>query len=449
MQIQGDPALNYMSKKCNIQFFAGLAFSGAFISALFPFPGLTLAFYLPFLFSLALSGLSFNSLKITKAILLLGFVSLYYIFWLAISPGSRELGLIVRLVYFYALAFAFVFGRSVEDPREFMRGFWKALLPLSVVSSAIGVTKVAFQSRGYILGPLEFFYSMAGASYPYGSSLIADYNIYAASLMVAMVGFIIRISLPKGRIDWWSIAAVAVILLSLYMCGSRRSYVLLIALYACLCLFVILRGNRKTVLRFFVVTSLMFLMVYLLSDALSSSLGKGRYEIIFPIGTLLDSLGKFTEISVFTYRPQDLVSSISPDQSFGLSNRLVRWDFAIKLLAQGNWLLGDGFSYQDKYSCRFMGCGSIDYPHNIFLSEWLLSGVFGISAMVYLFFMIFSEMMRFRKKFIDSGVLLILLVVLPGCLISGDGVFSVPQILAAIMMAFIFSFEESGSNAQI
>src|SRR5690606_32004554 len=140
---------------------------------------------------------------------------------------------------------------------------------------------------------------------------------------------IIRISLPKGRIDWWSIAAVAVILLSLYMCGSRRSYVLLIALYACLCLFVILRGNRKTVLRFFVVTSLMFLMVYLLSDALSSSLGKGRYEVIFPIGTLLDSLGKFTEISVFTYRPQDLVSSISPDQSFGLSNRLVRWDFAI------------------------------------------------------------------------------------------------------------------------
>ncbi len=141
----------------SVQFFAGVAFSGAFISALFPFPGLTLVPYLPFLIFFLLSKHDLGGLRFTKAVLLLGFVSLYYIFWLAVEPGGHSRSLIVRLVYFYALAFAFVFGRVVYDPREFMRGFWKFLLPLSVISACLGIVKVAFQSRGYILGPLDFF----------------------------------------------------------------------------------------------------------------------------------------------------------------------------------------------------------------------------------------------------------------------------------------------------
>lgn len=439
------------------QFFAGVAFSGAFISALFPLPGLTLVPYIPFLIFFVLCKPDLGGLRFTTAVLLLGFVSLYYIFWLAVEPGGHSRSLIVRLVYFYALAFAFVFGRVVYDPQEFMRGFWKLLLPLSVISACLGIVKVAFQSRGYIIGPLDFFYTMAGAGYPYGSSLIVDYNIYSSSLMVAMIGFILRINRSVGGIDWWGIIAVVIILSSLYMCGSRRSYALLAVLYMILSFFVILRKNKKIACWFFAATLLMFLSIYVFSGVLISSEVVGRYKVIFPMGPIFDSimggifgyspqdLGSSFDGGVLTYRPQDLVSSMSSDQSFGLWSRLIRWEFALDLLARGDWLFGGGFSYQDEYSCRFSGCRIIDYPHNVFLSEWLVSGLLGVLAMLFLFCMILGEMVRRRKKVATSGVLLILFAVLPGALISGDGVFSVPQILVSIMMAFIYSYEEDGA----
>lgn len=258
--------------------------------------------------------------------------------------------------------------------------------------------------------------------------------------MVAMIGFILRINSSDGGVDWRSIAAVAIILLNLYMCGSRRSYALLIVLYVFLCFFVIVKKDKRIARGFFVTTLLMFSAIYISSDALISSEAVDKYKIISPVGSPSGRL----EGDIFTYTPQDLVSSVSSDQSFGLSSRLVRWGFAFDLLAHGDWLFGDGFSYQDKYSCRFSECRTIDYPHNIFLSEWLLAGVLGALAMVFLFCMIFFEMVRCRREAVTSGVLLILFVVLPGAFISGDGIFSVPQVLVSIMMAFIYSYGEGG-----
>ncbi len=255
--------------------------------------------------------------------------------------------------------------------------------------------------------------------------------------MVAMVGFVLRISDSNDRVDWKAIIAVAVILLNLYMCGSRRSYALLAALYVFLSLFVAVSKNRKIVFWFFATTLFMFSSIYAFSDVLISSEEVARYKVIFPVGFLFDSIRG----GVFTYRPQDLVFSMSSDQSFGLSSRLIRWEFAFDLLARGDWLFGDGFSYQDEYSCRFSGCRIIDYPHNVFLSEWLVAGVLGALAMLLLFCMVFVEMVRRREKVAASGVLVILFLVLPGALISGDGVFSVPQVLVSIMMAFIYSYE--------
>src|SRR5690606_8253539 len=135
-----------------------------------------------------------------------------------------------------------------------MRGFWGFLLPLSVISACVGIVKVALQSRGFILGPLEFFYAMAGIDYPYGSSLISDYNIYSASLMVAAVGFVLRVWRSDNGVDWRSVTAIAIILLNLYMCGSRRSYVLLSMLYVVLCFFVVIRESRKTACGFFIIS---------------------------------------------------------------------------------------------------------------------------------------------------------------------------------------------------
>lgn len=407
------------SDKCSTQFLVGLAFSGAFISALFPFPGLTLVPYLPFLVFFVLRKHDFEKIKIPKSIFLLFFASLYYVFWLAIEPGEYSRNLIVRLVYFYAMAFAFVFGRVVDDPQDFMRGFWRFLLPLSVMSACLGIAKVAFQSRGYILGPLDFFYQMAGIRYPYGSSLIVDYNIYAASLMVAMIGFFLRINRSRDKVDIWSVAAVTAIVLNIYMCGSRRAYALFIVLYMALCFFVVVRKNKKSIFDFFSISFLVFLVVPILSDILISSVEVSRYIVIFPMDSAFNFLGG----GIFTYRPQDLISSMSSDQSFGLASRIVRWKFAFDLLGNEGWLFGNGFSYQDKYSCEFSGCGAIDYPHNVFLSEWLLAGILGVVTMLVLFGMIVFEVVRCRKKAISSGVFLILFVVLPGVLISGDGVF--------------------------
>lgn len=419
------------------QFFTGLAFSGAFISALFPFPGLTFAAYLPFLLFFIYEKHAIERLRFTKIVPLLCFVSFYYIFWLAIDQGEYIRATIVRLIYFYAMAFAFVFGRVVDDPREFMRGFWWALLPLSVISALLGVVKVALQSRGYIIGQLDFFYQMAGVGYPYGSSLITDYNIYASSLMVAMVGFILKINRSGFKVGFWNIVAVAIILLNIYMCGSRRTYAIFIVLYALVLFLFIMRKNKKSVLGFLAVSFLIFLLIYILSDHLISPAAVGRYTVISPMCSSSGSMGG----EVFTYRPQDLISSVSSDQSFGLSSRLIRWKFALNLLENGDWLFGDGFSYQYKYSCEFSGCAAVDYPHNIFLSEWLLAGLLGVLAMAFIFCMILFELLRRGERFISSGVFLILFIVLPGAFISGDGVFSVPQVLVVIMMAFIYSYQ--------
>lgn len=133
-----------------------------------------------------------------------------------------------------------------------------------------------------------------------------------------------------------------------------------------------------------------------------------------------------------------LFGTLGANQSYGLESRIEKWQLGMNLLTNHTWLLGMGFSYHEIYSCRFVDCSFIDYPHFPILSEWLVSGIAGAFvavAIYFIYFFLFQSIWRSRREGWTSGSSAMVLAVLPYSLISGDTLFSIPQFIMVCLLA--------------
>lgn len=140
--------------------------------------------------------------------------------------------------------------------------------------------------------------------------------------------------------------------------------------------------------------------------------------------------------------PQVLASTMSAQEQFGFESRIVRWDFAWDLIKDALWF-GSDFSYHEKFSCKFVACKHVDYPHSPLLSAWLAGGV-GLFFLVCIFYSLLGMLPVCRWYVgLKFAVMPIVLMIVLFSLLSGDTLFSIPAFVGSSFIALLVILHKS------
>lgn len=428
-------------------------------------PGIALLFAIPCLLLIFLERPSRSRVDLLSVLLLC--MSFYYWFFLLFDEVDFDFYIAKQIFYFYLIFFIFVWGAVQVDPYSFLMGFWNGFLPVAGVASLLGVLKAVLQEQGFVISGLVDVYQLLSVGYPYGSSLRADYNVFALSLLVAIVGVIPRVFNSLGWGRFRSLLYMALFLVALYFLGSRRAYFLSLVIFLWGA-FVSFRFRGRAGVGLYLGGCLAFgCILALLSQLVLSGQNYSSYQR-FPdailqwgvsgagdlelsgaaIESVSDGYASDRALSgdkhdyseqIITYTPVRLISTVGFANDFGLESRLVRWEFALELWEDSGWFLGRGFAYHKLFSCKFVNCEYPDYPHNFILSEILLAGVLGGGFSVLVVFLIIFTAIRSSGIFWLSGAGVVVFLGFPYLLISGDGIFSIPQVVACFFFVLLFS----------
>jgi hypothetical protein len=324
---------------------------------------------------------------------------------------------IAVLIFVIISYLAIAVGNGAAE--KYCHRFFQVFVWFGVVIALLGCIKFGFTI--FVMHQPDW---MARWWIDQGSSLKRDYNGFAQFLFFAMViastmGNILERSLWPPK---WMLAFLPV---AVMVSTSRRGLLLLLAFSAVTCLnLVYCRLRSKTIDRsrlvlaastfltlacaiFFLNTSRIIQVAGLL-DRLSISsqpyvrtMGNmsARYETLLP-GLRGDTIADFDE----------------PISAPAYGSRTERWSFAVELYLEKYSLVqkifGNGFHYLTAYAARFPHPNGVphgeDYPHNIFLSALLYSGLVGLFA---IFPIVFRVIFSLSSIFIAQKVAAIVSII--------------------------------------
>lgn len=291
-----------------------------------------------------------------------------------------------------------------------MERLLKLLLIGTTIGAVVGAAKFALLLQGRRLAFVE---AASPGHYPFGTSLISDYNMFALTILCgALIAFA---KVLRGRALIWSLFAGVVFFL--------------------LCTVGFFAGSR----RFWLVAPVGIIAVLALSlPRLRLGAGTRRLLLLTAVGLSLALVASnylsFLNWDFFSDRSHSvqvrLLSLLDADRSGAFDERLVRWQFAASLASGASIWSGQGFDYLFTFSCRFASCASVDYPHNPLLSALLYAGIPGvISVALLLGYVCWIAFQQLRVSSTSALWGLLLLVHLPFILISANTVLSIKSFL--------------------
>lgn len=299
------------------------------------------------------------------------------------DENRRDVRNAVTLILFSTLLF------SLRELREFQsfRDKTQSLgAGLGTALAILGLYKFHLMVNGQIIPSLW----AQGYVYPWGTSLIVDYNFYAFAMLCGAVScFFCVLRFSSIVIKVICAIGFSLNLISLSLSGSRRGWVTeMLLLVALLFLFITwlsvhllrLGTSMPPPLKIFKIMAVIVLMCTLgpilvnryQPELMASKDGRLQSE-------LEDLEGRLTTLS-------------DPTESFG--PRTSRWEYASQLLDQApafKLLFGQGFDYLQVFANVFNVSGQDpesssreDYPHNPVISAALYSGIVGSFVVVLL-----------------------------------------------------------------
>lgn len=294
--------------------------------------------------------------------------------------------------------------------------FMKLLMIVAVLLAWLGLVKFLLFLQGH---RLSFVEQAAGGQYPWGTSLTADYNMYALTMtaggLAALSWLLSARSLPAKLL-------ASGLLLSLlaagFLSGSRRFWVVAPLMFALLVVSGIRREGSKRALGGVTVllacVAALVALLYWFVPIDWAKLANTGWDLQYRLATLLDS-----------------------GQSGGLEARFSRWQFATHMLTDYRVWIGSGFDYLAVYSCHFDDCVVAGYPHNPVISAWLYAGVAGaLSVLALLGYFLYCGLQLLRGAMPLLGALLI--AHLPFTVISSNGPFAVKSMLVTGLLAALY-----------
>jgi hypothetical protein len=256
--------------------------------------------------------------------------------------------------------------RSFRNNVQAMNSFVCALIAL------FGLYKFELLTAGVMLGPLW----VEGRPYPWGTSLVMDYNFFAFAMLVGAISSLFsfwRSSTIRGRVYYQITFLLAAI--SMAFSGSRRGWVTEGILFAALGCFLLWRTtlfllNVQRSIRAFNVQHLRAAAAILIVLCVTVAM-------ISKYGHLAGERNRGIEGQVESMQERFLTLA-DPAEAF--NERSERWQYSLGIMEQSSLeelSFGHGFDYLPRFASRFQTRTEEDYPHNPVISAALYSGLIG------------------------------------------------------------------------
>lgn len=254
---------------------------------------------------------------------------------------------------------------------------------------------------------LDFIVAASGAEYPWGTSLVTDYNFYALTVLVAILSALYLTTHVRPLTKCGLMLLITFMFAVGTAAGSRRFWVAApVFLFAQILWMIAKNGFRQ---HSFVLVGLVALLIGI--PATLWAIAPNVFETVF------------TQAWDLQYRFRTLFAS---DLGYEYGSRTDVIEFGIQRLEGFVAWFGNGFDYLNRFSCEFAICGGTGYPHMPLISAFLYGGVIAAVAAlcVYVYITVASFRLLYRES--DFGWLFYPLTVafLFGA-ISGNGPLSI------------------------
>lgn len=310
----------------------------------------------------------------------------------------------------------FLFVLSVIDRKELKFIMEKLLISIPILMFIIS-----------ILSLLKFVLLLNGMKlkilvkqtliYPWGTSLITDYNMFSYSLSIGIISMLILYRKANEKKNkYFLIITILLSTTTILFSGSRRGWIVLFFLLFFIILKVFkkikLTLNRKKIL--IICLGLLFLS--------SSFIVLNKIDI------------KNEEVEKLKYR-------FSTIQNGGFSQRTDRWDYALKIYQNEftikEKIFGGGFDYLPLFASKFAPHVKEDYPHSPILSSLLYGGLIGFIISIIFIINLINSLIKIKNEY-KYDFLLIFVISLMYVLISGNSWFSNKLFLFLIIIILLF-----------
>lgn len=240
------------------------------------------------------------------------------------------------------------------ERESLVKSFAWALLSIGIFVGALGALKFwLFVTQGQMIG---FVAAASSGPYPWGTSLVSDYNFYALTILVAILAAMF-LAIDRDPLGQVMLALTVVALIAVgFLAGSRR----------------------------FWLTAPLFI-VFQVGWMISSKGLRQSFPLIATFGALLLAVplsilmvfgNQLTELMTAGWNLQYRLSTfLDSNAGFGLGTRFELWSSATDRLAGGAPWVGSGFDYMRWFSCEFGDCSGAGYPHMPLLSAFLYGGI--------------------------------------------------------------------------
>lgn len=442
-------------------FLAGLALATPFVASPLPAPIASLL-VVPLLLDLFIRGIRLRPLlKPAPIVIVIGCFAVLHLGALAIgsTPFARD---VIKNLVWSGGAVGIVLLASAEiDHREQIISGFLAIMALTAIPIAIaGLVKYWLQLHGILFGSMI---NSCFGRYPQGTTFCGDYNLFALYLGVAAIAvswFLLHRKNGKLATIILSIGLAIVFTADVYA-GSRRFIALAViigAYWGVHAIFSPYRVFRSAVIPLIFGIALTFYfglprdkiadedtvtVAQIVAGWLNLPKQPSPIELLEtkmpPIGTYgpasTDEKGGRRVLSARDVSPRALATTF--EDNYGFGSRVDKLKLGWEMVKENGYLLGRGFSYHEIFSCKFVECKFIDYPHSPVLSAWIGFGVIGLLLAIAFYVVTAINIWISGKYGLLSGTTMVVLATLPYSAISGDTILSLPHIIGAAMMASV------------
>ncbi len=313
---------------------------------------------------------------------------------------------------------------TLNDMRKLQMRYMKLITIASLLISVIGLIKYYLLVQGKEMWIVAVATSDVGRAYPWGTSLVSDYNMFSLCLTLGLVAASYLYSSNETTSSWWrplSAASAVLCVVTVLFAGSRRGWTILgiltlLAVAAQVRTFVLTQSNKITSLTD-PIMRVLFGIILLVSGVFSvsyfSNLDVQALENGYAVEALVWRFGTITGET-------QLLSEAT-------ASRTELWEFGLELISTYSLpelLFGRGFDYLTDYAHAFPETYSTElYPHNPLLSAFHYSGLIGMLAV--LTTICLAVWRAYRSRFALGDHLLVMICIsLSYVLVSGNSIFS-------------------------
>lgn len=435
-------------------FLSGVALTAPFLAN--PLPTWAAALVvLPLLADILLRGVRLRPFfRVTPLVLIVCSLAALHVGALLMGTTPFVADVMYNLIWCGGAVGIVLLASDPEDSPEMMIWGFSTVLVLTATPIAIaGIAKYALQLNGVLFGSLI---NSCFGRYPQGTTLCGDYNLFGLYLGVAAIGASALMMRLQNKNRWAIFAlgvCLAAILVAGLFAGSRRFAALaaLVALYWSVGLFSFRRRAIRACVLPLILTACMSWYLAAPRDEIADEATVTVAQVIAswvgsPQSPSPQEIAASRTPPQGTYGPGEVLAArdVSPtalastfEDNYGFGSRVEKLRLGWQMVQEDGYLLGRGFSYHEAFSCKFVNCEFIDYPHAPILSAWIAFGVIGLAIAVSFYLSIGFNVLLAGKEGILTGASLVALATLPYSLLSGDTIFSLPHTLIGALLVSV------------